>query len=62
MKFFFFGSWFVYEFVGGTILSDLRALMHTRIAPTPAIRSFEQDIFETVSQTLISRYELLNCR
>ena len=41
---------------------DLRVLMHTRFAPTPAIRSFEQDIFETVRQTLISRYELLNYR
>src|ERR1041385_6303359 len=45
MEFSWFGCWSVFaNFVFIFIQSVLRVLVHTRFTPTPAIRSFEQDI------------------
>jgi len=37
-----------------------RVLMRTRFTPTPAIRSFEQDIFKIVGRTRIRLPKLFN--
>jgi hypothetical protein len=47
MEFSFFGDWSVLANpVCMVSLSVLRVLVRTRFTPTPAIRSFEQDIFK----------------